>query len=60
MEAEDPHSDDRDSRRPVPAVGGEPGGGEERYGPLMLSRFLKDDGRALLLYRRAGDQDEDA
>ncbi|MFZ2050634.1 MAG: hypothetical protein WB698_07185 [Solirubrobacteraceae bacterium] len=27
---------------------------EERLGPLALTRYLKDDGRALLLYRHAG------
>jgi len=25
----------------------------ERYGPLVLERHVKDDGRALLLYERA-------
>jgi hypothetical protein len=26
---------------------------QERYGPLAIARYLKDDGRALLLYRHA-------
>jgi hypothetical protein len=25
----------------------------ERYGPLAIARYLKDDGRALILYERA-------
>ncbi|HEV7943700.1 MAG TPA: hypothetical protein VGP17_12975 [Solirubrobacteraceae bacterium] len=29
---------------------------EERFGPLALARYLKDDGRALLLYRHIGGQ----
>jgi hypothetical protein len=28
----------------------------ERYGPLELARTVKDDGRALILYRRADGQ----
>lgn len=29
---------------------------EERYGPLAVERYAKDDGRALLLYRHAGER----
>lgn len=29
--------------------------GSERYGPLLVARGAKDDGRALLLYSRAPD-----
>jgi len=28
----------------------------ERYGPIELARTVKDDGRALILYRRADGQ----
>jgi hypothetical protein len=28
-------------------------GEEERYGPLALARYEKDDGRSLILYSRA-------
>jgi hypothetical protein len=28
----------------------------ERYGPVELARSVKDDGRALILYRRADGQ----
>jgi len=27
---------------------------DERYGPVALTRHVKDDGRALIVYRRAG------
>jgi hypothetical protein len=33
----------------------EPPAGGERYGPLELARSAKDDGRALISYRRAED-----
>jgi hypothetical protein len=29
---------------------------EEHFGPLSLALYLKDDGRALLLYRDAGER----
>jgi hypothetical protein len=29
---------------------------QERYGPVALDRQVKDDGRALILYRVAGTQ----
>jgi hypothetical protein len=29
---------------------------EERFGPLAVARYFEDDGRALLLYRHAGEQ----
>jgi hypothetical protein len=29
---------------------------EECFGPLAVARYLKDDGRALLLYRHGGEQ----
>lgn len=28
---------------------------EQRYGPLAVERYAKDDGRALLLYRHVGE-----
>jgi hypothetical protein len=34
----------------------EPPAGGERYGPLQLARSSKDDGRALISYRRAEDR----
>jgi hypothetical protein len=30
----------------------------ERFGPLVLRRLVKDDGRALILFSRAADGDE--
>ncbi len=33
---------------------GESGQGE-RYGPISVSRYVKDDGRALLLYTRSAE-----
>jgi len=42
---------------------GEPGGQEgerqragERLGALTIARFVKDDGRELILYTRTGDE----
>ena len=42
---------------------GEPGGQEgeqqragERVGALTIARFVKDDGRKLILYTRTGDE----
>jgi hypothetical protein len=35
-------------------------GDEERFGPLLLRRMVKDDGRALILYRAPGPPDRDA
>ena len=42
---------------------GEPGGQEgeqqragERVGALTIARFVKDDGRELILYTRTGDE----
>lgn len=32
------------------------GGQDEPFGPLAVTRYLKDDGRALLLYRHAGER----
>jgi hypothetical protein len=32
---------------------------EERYGPLRIRRLVKDDGRSLILYRRAGGGDRE-
>ncbi len=40
---------------PQPGGGGTADGGrreEERLGPIVLARHRKDDGRALILYRR--------
>ncbi len=47
-----PHGD------PADAPGGESVGAEqrERCGPLQLQRLRKDDGRALIVYRRAGEE----
>jgi hypothetical protein len=38
---------------PSPA---DPPGEEERYGPLAVRRFRKDDGRALILYEARDDE----
>jgi len=32
--------------------------GEERCGPLLAERFVKDDGRSLIRYRRIDADDE--
>lgn len=32
---------------------------EERFGPLLLHRHVKDDGRTLILYARADEPDSD-
>jgi hypothetical protein len=31
---------------------------DQRFGPLQLDRYVKDDGRALILYARAAEQRE--
>jgi hypothetical protein len=37
-----------------------PGDGDaERFGPLLLRRMVKDDGRALIVYRAPGPPDRD-
>ncbi len=38
------------SQRPAPERDESP---PERYGPLILRRLVKDDGRALIVYERA-------
>jgi hypothetical protein len=45
----DPAPADRRAASGVSEVGEE----QERCGPLAIARYLKDDGRALLLYRHA-------
>lgn len=54
--------EDRLTKRDVPAAG-ETGAGveqigdaDERYGPIAIVRYMKADGRALLLYRCADEQ----
>jgi hypothetical protein len=42
-----------DSERPLPLQSPDAG---ERYGPIELARTVKDDGRALILYRRNDGQ----
>jgi len=32
------------------------GATEEQFGPIALARHVKDDGRALILYRRLGEE----
>jgi hypothetical protein len=32
---------------------------DSRIGPLLIEHHRKDDGRALILYREAGAEDED-
>jgi hypothetical protein len=36
----------------------EPNGDPERYGPLELRRYVKDDGRALTLFARVAPEAE--
>jgi hypothetical protein len=49
----------------APSPGGPPERGEqqieptERFGPLAVSRHVKDDGRALILYTRRPDGSDD-
>jgi hypothetical protein len=40
--------------------GGRPGEEQpaERYGPLIVRRMVKEDGRALIRFERAGDEPE--
>jgi hypothetical protein len=53
MSAEGPSS-------PPPANGaGASGGEQERFGPLLLYRLTKDDGRVLILYSRADEPEGD-
>jgi hypothetical protein len=40
-----------DNDEPVAAAGGEDDG--ERYGPLLVRRMVKEDGRALIRFDRA-------
>lgn len=63
MQADDPQTGDPQTggadsprARPPGDGAGRAGEGEERVGPLLLRRCLKDDGRALLLYRHADEQ----
>jgi hypothetical protein len=47
------------SPRPVPAPTTAPATGErdpEREGPVEIERLRKDDGRALIVYRRVGER----
>jgi hypothetical protein len=39
--------------------GGEPERGRpERYGPVLVAKHLKDDGRALIIYTHAGEPEQ--
>jgi plasmid replication initiation protein len=50
------------SERPRERTAGEPtdleGAPDEGYGLLVMARHVKDDGRALIIYTRAGDPPE--
>jgi hypothetical protein len=51
--------DDRAAKEATGARGGGEGRDEERaehVGPVAIERLRKDDGRALILYSRSGDQ----
>jgi hypothetical protein len=53
------------SRDPEGDPSGAAPGDDERYGPLVVQRTRKDDGRALILYSdarggRSGSDDDDA
>lgn len=52
----DPDGQSGDSTQPPPGGASRVGDREERYGPVLLRRYRKDDGRALLLYRHAGEE----
>jgi hypothetical protein len=41
---------------PVADEDGERAGDRERYGPVVIQRHVKDDGRALLLYTHAAQE----
>jgi hypothetical protein len=47
------------TERPAAHEQGGADGDLERYGPLALRRLRKDDGRALILYSRAGPVEGD-
>ena len=49
--------EDQPSRPHAQPAPGDPA--EERYGPLMLARYVKEDGRALILYGEEPPPDED-
>ena len=53
--AEDPGSGDGAVARPEAGAGAGPATPRERYGPLIVERLRKDDGRALLVFSRAPD-----
>jgi hypothetical protein len=54
-----------DHDKPVPLSAGEPRERDEpvepaeRFGPLAVSRHVKDDGRALILFTRRHDRDHE-
>lgn len=56
MRADRPQTGGADSPRPLGESARRVGEREERMGPLLLSRHLKHDGRALLLYRHDDGQ----
>jgi hypothetical protein len=52
MDAKPPGTGPAADEEPSPSEDAAP---EERFGPLELRRLSKDDGRALILYRRSLD-----
>jgi hypothetical protein len=48
-----PPPSERSGVEPIGDENSELAGHGERYGPVVVSRYLKDDGRALLLYTRS-------
>jgi hypothetical protein len=55
MQADNPQTPGADSSSPQARGASRAGEREERVGPLLLSRWRKDDGRTLLLYRHPDD-----
>src|SRR5438045_327886 len=52
--ADPPHAPDASEATRAP--GGSAAATQERLGPIVLTRMVKDDGRALLVYARASAQ----
>jgi hypothetical protein len=54
--AEPPASDGPDAADVARRADAREDVGEERFGPVAITRHRKDDGRLLILYRLTGDQ----
>jgi hypothetical protein len=51
-----PGAGDAHSSQPVSGEETREAAGDEHLGPLSFTREVKDDGRALILYRRRGER----